>query len=275
MNQHSLKTSFHDRVYAMLIALLILGGAFVAMLFGLWLSSQVFARPRAVSVELVPRGDGAGTDVADQVDPDVLAPGSEFEQDEATLLETMESVMDIVSKNSALFSDASPVDDALLMPGGKQGDGRTRGEGLGQAGRIRRWEFNFERAISVNEYAAMLDFFGIELGILRPGGTVVYASKLAAARPVVREGASAEEQRYYMTWLKGDRENADRELLEKAGVDHQGRFILKFLPRQLEAELEEMEKTRAGNREQEIKSSFFRVSQEGGQYKFYLYRQVF
>ena len=270
-----MKTSFYDRASSMLLALLILGGAGVAIMFGLWLSSQVLARPTAVPVTLVPRGDGAGVEDTDEIDPNVIEPGLEFEKNEPTLLDALEAVVNIVSKNSTVFSDTSPMDDSLLAPGGKQGDGRTRGEGLGLAGRVRRWEFNFDRAVNVNEYAAMLDSFGIELGVLRPGGRVIYISQLAADKPRVREGASSEEKRYYMTWLKGDRENADRELLDKAGVDHQGRFILKFLPIPLEEELYAMEKDRAKEREPEIKSSFFRVIQEGGKYKFYLYRQVF
>ncbi len=266
-----MKTTFHERASSMLIALLILGAVIVAVMFGLWLSAQVFARPTAVPVTLVPRGDGAGDENADESDPNVLEPGLEFEQNEPTLLDALESVVDIVSKNSTIFSETAPADDLILLPGGKQGDGRVRGEGIGQAGRGRRWEFNFDRAVGVNEYATMLD----SLGILLPGGKVIYVSQLSADQPRVREGASEEENRYYMTWLKGDRENADRELLEKAGVDHQGRIILKFLPLPLEAELAEMERSRAGAREPEVKGSFFRVSQEDGKYKFYLYRQAF
>ena len=270
-----MKTTFYDRFSSMLIALLILGGVTVAIMFGLWLSAQVLARPTAVPVSLVPRGDGAGMDDADEVDPNVLEPGMEFEKDEPTLLNMLETVENIVSKNSAVFSDTSPMDDSLLLPGGKQGDGRTKGHGPGLAGRIRRWEFNFDRVMTVDEYATMLDSFGIELGVLRPGGKVVYVSRLSEETPLVREGVSAEENRYYTTWIDGDRENADRELLDKAGVDHRGRIILKFLPPQLEAELAAMEKAKAGDREPNIKGSYFRVVREDGKYKFFLYNMVF
>lgn len=270
-----MKISFYDRFSSMLIALLILGGVAVAVMFGLWLSAQVFARPMAVPVSLIPRGEGAGMDDAEQVDPNVLDPGEEFEQNEPSFLDVLEAVENIVSKNSAVFSDTSPMDDSLLLPGGKQGDGRTKGHGVGLPGRVRRWEFNFDRSVTIDEYAKMLDSLEIELGVLRPGGKVLYASRLSESIPAVREGVSAEENRYYTTWLKGDRENADRELLDKAGVEHHGRLILKFLPRQLEAELELMEKTKAGKREPEIRSSFFRVIREDGKYKFFLYNQVF
>ncbi len=271
-----MRTTFHDKVSSLLIALLILGGVVVAVMFGLWLSAQVFAKPRAVAVALVPQGDGSGMEDVEEFDANVLTPSSEFVQEETTLLEDLEAVVDLVAKNPAIFSESALMDDSLLLPGGKSGDGRTRGDGIGQAGRKRRWEFNFEQAVGVDEYARMLDSFGIELGILQEGGKVIYVSQLATDRPRVREGASVEEKRYYMTWLKGDREMADRELLDKAGVDHQGRFVLKFLPFPLEAELEAMEKSRAGVREQALKGSFFRVIQEEeGNYKFYLYHQVF
>ncbi len=171
-----MKTTFYERTTSMLIALLLLGGAVVAIMLGLWLSAQVLARPVAVPVTLVPRGDGAGDEAAEE-DPNVLEPGPEFVQEESTMLEPLETVVDIVSKNAAIFSETAPMDDSLLA-GGKSGDGRTRGKGLGLAGPVRRWEFNFDRAVGVAEYAKMLDFFGIELGVLQPGGKVIYVAQL-------------------------------------------------------------------------------------------------
>ncbi|MDR0869430.1 MAG: hypothetical protein LBN39_01410 [Planctomycetaceae bacterium] len=271
-----MRTTFYDRAAAMLLALLILFGTCVAVLLGLYLSSQVFGRTLAVPVALVPAGDGGGTGEADEADPNVTEPGMEAAEDRETSPEdSLESVVDIISTNPAFHSAVTVPDDALLIPGGKRGDGRVRGDGNGASGRIRRWEVNLLRDASVDEYAKMLDFFGIELGILKPGGKVIYISQLSAVKPVVREGNSADEQRYYLTWLKGDSENADRELLDRAGVDHRGKLVIKFLPAELENDLAAQEQQFAKERLNDVRGSFFRVDNAGGKYKFVLYNQLY
>lgn len=266
-----MKINLYDKTASMLIALLILGGGGVAVLLGLWLSGQVFGRPTAVPVSLVPVGDGAGTSEDDPFDPNVLEPGMEFETDEPSILESLESVIDVISDRADLYSDVAPGDD-LLTPGARRGDGRTKGSGTGLAGQARRWEVRFEQG-TTDQYAAMLDFFGIELGVLMPGGKVRCVSRLSSDRPVVREIDSSDEKRYYLTRLKGDTENADRELLAKANVPSEGRLILKLLPPELERELAEMERRRAGDRV--VKGSFYRVVPDGTKYRFDLYYQVY
>lgn len=270
-----MKTTPFDRATSLLLALLLLLGGGVGILFALWLTAQALARPTAVPVEMVDLGDGAGTDAADDYDPDVLQPGFELEENEPTLLESLETVVNIVSENEAVFSEAAPSEDVLLVPGGRRGDGRTRGEGTGLAGPPRRWQVNFGSGMTVKEYAAMLDSFGIELGVLVPGGKVLCVSNLAAAKPTVRELDSGNEKRYYLTQLKGDTDAADREILEAAGVEHRGRLVLKFLPAALEAELKRLETDFAKGREKQVKGSFFRVVPDDKKYRFEIYNQVF
>lgn len=261
----------------MLIALLILVGSGVAILSMVWFSSLVWGGARAVPVALMLRGDGAGTSETDSDDPDVFEPGVTFETDQSSLLETIESIDNIVSERAALFSDASPDDDLALIPGGKQGDGRMKGDGSGLAGPPRRWEVEFGHGMTVEEYAAVLDYFGIELAVLRPGGKVVYVSQLATPTPSIREGGSKEEKRYYLTWLKGNTESADRELLVRAGVPSDDRLILKFLPPPLEAELQqqEFEYAKRHHHSAPVKGSFFRVLRDGDAYRFHLYYQLY
>lgn len=270
-----MKTTSYDRMASLLVSLLLLLGSMVAILFGLWFSMKILAPPRAVPVQLVPLGDGAGFEDYDEYNPEVVQPGLEFEEETPSFLEELDTVVDVIAENDAIFSDASPMDESRLLPGGKIGDGRTRGEGTGLAGRKRRWEFQFGRNTTAEQYAAMLDFFGIELGVLEPGGRVRYASRLSSAKPTVREGNSADEQRYYMTWIKGDTESADRELLDKAGIANHGRLVIKFIPPELEAELENREQQEAGARFPGLKSSFFRVLPDGNGYRFELYHQLF
>ncbi len=270
-----MKTTLYDRVASFLVALLILLGGGVGILFALWLTAQAMARPTAVPVEMLDIGEGAGTDAADEYDPDVLRPGLEFEEEEPTLLESLETVVNIVAKNESVFSESAPSEDMLLVPGGRRGDGRTKGEGTGLAGPPRRWQVHFGSGMTVKEYAAMLDSFGIELGVLKPGGKIDCVSRLSAPKPRVRELNSGEEKRYYLTQIKGETEAADREILDVAGVDHTGRLILKLLPPELEAELQRLEAAFAKGRDRPVKASFFRVIQEGQKYRFEIYNQVF
>lgn len=268
-----MKLSLYERVASLLIALLILLGGTVTILLGLWLSAQALARPHAVPVTLVPVGDGAGTSEDDPFDANVLHPGLEFEQEESSILESLDAVVDIVSENAALFSDATSAEDMQWTPGARMGDGRTRGSGEGRPGPPRHWEVRFGQGTTVDEYAEMLDSFGIELGVLRPGGKVVYLSKLSSPIPTVREGNSGNEKRYYLTQVKGDTDAADRELFAKANVPVGNGLILKFLPPALEAELLSQEKLRAGNRTS--RGSFFRARQDGRSYRFELYNQIY
>ena len=260
----------------MLIALLILGGVAVSLLFAFWLSSQIFRRQLAVPVTLVSSGDAAGFDDGEAFDPNIIDLGSPFEGDEQTLQESFESVANIVATNAALFSDISPFDESLLTSGGRRGDGRTKGDGIGRSGgQPRRWEFLFEKGITVPEYARILDFFGIELGVLLSGGKVVYVSNLAAAKPTVREGATVDEKRYYLTWAKSDTDAADREILEKAGIVNREGLILKFLSATLESELETMEQGTEGARAGNIRMTSFGVKRQESVPTFFVLDQAY
>ena len=112
------------------------------------------------------------------------------------------------------------------------GTGRGgRGTGRGRKGISRNWEMQFAKGNTLNVYAKQLDFFKIELGIRRPGNKIEYASNLASRRPKKRVGSTDQEKRYYLTWRRGNLQEADRELLNKAGIDPGRSPIFKFLPR--------------------------------------------
>ncbi len=269
-----MKASTYDKVSSMLIAWLILAIVAVLVLFALWLSMQVFQRPLAVPVELLPVGEGGGLDSGAEFDPNVIDPGDpNVVQESLTLQETFQSVVNIVSSNAALFSDVSPLDDALLTEGGKRGDGRTKGNGIGKAGRPRRWEFFFDKGITVPEYARLLDELGIELGVLKPGGRVVYVSQLAAPKPIVREGASEDETRYYLTWTKSSADSGDKEILEKVGIE--GGLILKFLSQETERYLQTLELEKAGDRRLMIHQTAFTIQRTPEGPKFVVFEQTY
>jgi hypothetical protein len=256
-----IKTTTYDKAASLLIAVLFLIGSTVAVLGGLWLSGMVWEKVNMVPVSLMPMGDESDSDEEEAAE--------QSELEEESIVEQLEIVMDLINKNADEFTAA--YDDSLVP--GKYGDGR--GKGTGNKGGGRRLEITFEKGMTTAEYAKMLDFFKIELGVLQHGGKVVYVSKLSEKKPTVREGKSEDEQRYYLTWVQGEQERAERELLDRAGVNHKGQLILKFLTPELETEIATQEIERAKGQQGKIRASFFRVDQVGDGYKFVLYDQLY
>ena len=265
----------YEKAASLVITLLILIGSAALLLFGIWLTTSFLkGQPEPVAVQLF---DGEGTGVNDdaEFDPDVTTPGNEFETEEMTLQQALQ-IVDTLSANASMFADPAQVDENILLPGGTKGDGRTKGDGDGRG--KRHWEFVFQTGITAAEYARQLDFFGIELGVLLPGGKVAYASKLSARKPEVKYGASETEKRFYLTWLKGDLQAVEREILAKAGIEHEGKLILKFLPQPLEMKLAEMEAVQAGSQRDKLRATHFGIrakpNSKAGEYEFFVMNQV-
>jgi hypothetical protein len=152
--------------------------------------------------------------------------------------------------------------------------------GPGKSGfpREQRWFVRFSEGSTLNEYARQLDFFGIELGALLPGGRMVYLSDVTSDRPKVREATSgADEQRLYMTWQGGERRKADLELFRKAGVDIAGGIVFHFYPPATEAMLARLERDYRNRPADQIRRTYFvvRPGAAAGQYAFEVTRQSY
>ena len=267
-------TSPYEKAASVVITLLILVGATALILFGIWLTSSLFERHSPpVAVQLY--DEGTGVDDNTEFDPDVLNPGENVDTDEMTLLDALQ-IVDTLAANPSMFTDPAALDENILLPGGTQGDGRTKGDGDGRG--KRHWEFVFQSGITATEYARQLDFFGIELAVLQPGGKVAYVSNLTARTPSVRYGASDMEKRYYLTWLKGDLQTVEREILTKARVEHDEKLILKFLPPQLETQLAEMEAVKAETQRDLVRATHFGIRLKNrtrtDEYEFFVMNQV-
>ena len=162
-----------------------------------------------------------------------------------------------------------------MAKGGPGGDGRSAGFGPGRPGKPRHWEVTFLEGNTANTYARQLDFFKIELGVLFPGNRVEYARNVSRATPDKRTGNADEEKRYYLTWQKGGLREAEVELLGKAGITAGDRPIIKFIPRELEIKLMELEKQRAGRNQNRIRATYFAIRPKGSGYEFYVRDQTY
>ncbi len=271
LRTYRLYVSRYDRVAGMLIALVILIGVAVLGLLIVWLSSRIFAGQVAVPVVLEEIGTGEGP----------LGEGAELELPNAETLdreeplwqETLAAVADAVAARQAVLAD--PALSEEIESGGRS-EGRRGGSGLGEGtGGRRRWEVRFGKGNTLLTYARQLDFFRIELGVLTPDGKVEYASNLSDPKPKRRTGPAKQEKRYYLTWQTGGLQQADIELLVRAGITTKGRLILKFLPAELEAQLATMEKAHAGQQAGNVRTTRFGIRPDASGYKFYVMDQTY
>jgi hypothetical protein len=269
-----LSVSSYDRVASLLIALLILVGVSVTMLFIVWYSNQVWVGQEDVAIEFIeplPAGGplGEGNDLEE--------PGDEEVEDlqEPEVEEMLDAVTDAISSQTATLEALEG--DARASNKGKGGGGGGGPGGAGTADIIPRWErwqILFTTS-TLDVYAKQLDSFGIELGVLGGGSpTIDYAFNLAKRRPETRKGKGEDEERIYMMWKQGALKAADKQLLSRAGISTSGKTHVQFYPPPTEQLLFKAEHDH--NPELsilDIEKTVFGVKLQGGKYIFHVLEQ--
>jgi hypothetical protein len=270
---YGMKVSRYERVASLLIALLILIGAAVLIVFLLWLTSQVFASSKSVPVQLQEIGEGGG--LGESMDLEVEEIGLETDLEDPEFKDTLATIADAVALKTSVLEDPTFLDNLEKGVGGRKGDGRTAGFGSGKPGKPRHWEVQFIQGNTLKTYARQLDFFEIELGVLLPDNKVEYAYNLSQSPPSRRSGAADQEKRYYLTWRQGSLQEADRELLALVGIQGEGRLVLKFIPPEVEMKLVTLERERAGDDVDKIRATTFQIRAQQGGYTFYVVKQTY
>jgi hypothetical protein len=275
---HLLKVSRYEHVASVLLAMLISLGSFVLVTLIAWLASRNYTSQVAVPVKMEQIGDqeeapwGPGNDIEPP-------PGGGGDTTEEEPEQVLNAVADSVTSRAAMLEETvlggagqGGPDEGGIGPGGGKGRGGG-GTGRGRQGKPRRWEVMFDKGLTLEAYAQQLDYFGIELGVLRPNNQVEYAFNLARTRPSSRKGAADQEKRYYLTWKKGDLQQADRTLLSRAGVQVGRSLILKFLKPETEQEIYALEQAHANGRK--VRATVFGVRKGNKKpYEFYVIRQT-
>jgi len=280
-----LKVSAYDNVASLLIALLILVGFFVLLMFIIWLTGRLLFTQTPIPVELLEyagRGDHAAG-----FERDLEEPGMEEmeELNEPQIEATLEAVTDLVTSQAAAF-DAVEMSAAASSKGSGMGDSRPPGPlGEGVTDVIppwERWEIRFSTT-GRDVYARQLDFFKIELGAAGGGSPKVdYAFNLAKRpRPDKKSGDPGDEKRIYMSWQQGGGQMAvfDRQLIAQAGIKTDRRMILQFYPKETERllySLEVQEARKKGHTDpREFLKTIFGVRAARRGYEFYVIDQYF
>jgi hypothetical protein len=245
------------------------------MLFMVWWDSRV-TLPMKELVMLVENPAGRG-DNAEGFERDFEPPGAEEVEAlvEPTIQDTITAVTDAVSTVAASLETVVSNSNATTVGSGK-GDSRPagpEGEGDDIVPRSERWQLNFA-AKDLNTYAQQLDFYKIELGAL--GGSQIqgvdYASNVSGT-PKIRRGKSDDEKRLYFMWTTtSPLEKFDRQLLQKAGIPLPGRQMLKFLEKDFENLLANIEldyaKKNGHQSVTEIAKTIFESQSAGSGYQF-------
>ena len=230
-DREKLRISRFDIVSSLFMALILFLGAFVLMLFIVWLlSGKPKPKPIAPIIE-----NPAGTQNPEGFERDFEPPGAEEveELQEPTLADTIEAVTDAVSTVAASLTTSDTAAVASTSGTG-QGDSRPRGpEGEGDdiIPRYERWQLNFQ-ANNRKAYAQQLDFYHIELGAFGGGVQGIdTASNLSGSPKKTHNPKPKEEKRLYFSWKTATPLlQYDRQLLQQAGVALGGRNIVRFIP---------------------------------------------
>ena len=140
--------------------------------------------------------------------------------------------------------------------------------------RHQRWEIDLEGK-SLAAYSKQLDFFGIEIGAFDLKTQIVaYASKFTGDKPTSRTARASLDKRFNMGWQSGPLQEADRDLLRRAGIKIEGKVIRQFYSAATETMLAQLEHKYAPDREvNEIRKTKFVVRPAEGGYEFVVVEQ--
>ncbi|MEM1067418.1 MAG: hypothetical protein AAGG48_02270 [Planctomycetota bacterium] len=274
--REKLRISRFDIITSFFMALILFIGTFVLMLFIIWLTSR-WSFPSEPIKPIIEEPAGRGEN-PEGFERDFEPPGAEEVEElmEPTLQDTIEAVTDAVSTVAAALvtSDTQAV---ATTSGTGAGDSRPPGppgEGADIIPRYERWQLNFT-ARDLRTYAVQLDFYKIELGAI--GGSIQgvdVAKNLAAGRPsTYRVVDTASEKRLYFMWNSpSPLMQFDRQLLQQAGVSLPNRQMLKFIPKDLENQLAQIELDYSASKGYpsvtQIAKTVFESKSDGSGYKF-------
>jgi len=286
--RNQLRVSAYDRVSSWLVSCLFVTCRTVGSLLLIYSTRRFILQDVTLPVTPVESGGGGTGGLGGSPGDANDAPGVEEASANSTepqIEDTLSALSTAVSQRTATLADEQ-IDIGIEPNQGKGGDNRTPGFGGGRGGGVGggigsgfgkgrggpgepRREIRFEPQ-TLLEYAQWLDYFKIELGVLNPqDNKVYYAYNLSQAKPGVRTGDPASEQRLFMNPTDSQFAALDRQLCQKAGIADKGPIILQFYPPDAQSILYTLERKYAGARKPEtIRGTVFRVKHTGNRFEF-------
>jgi hypothetical protein len=270
-----LKPTLYERVLSLLLSLVIFGCVVVGFLGAIWLTNQVWGSPAPlVPTEILLEDPGGDLEGDPDTPEEAFTPTTIQEWIETEVVEqVVENVTQVLAQTPVLAEPEALVDPlaAYQGPVGR----RPFGSGPGVRGlpRQERWIITYPPEQSLQEYAQLLDSFGIELGVFA-GKQFYIISRLSSPTPQAKQADPRQERRLYFTWRTGERQKADYQLAQKAGLQEIV-AVVQLIPPELEKQLAELERKYKGKRPDQILSTRFRVRRAGpGKWEFYVASQL-
>ena len=284
----AIKVSPYDRAVSSLSALLVLCGSVVMLMFMVWIGSQVRKPKTGVPVTPIIVDEETGGFEHGVLGENIELPGPVTgdlgfggEAPAPEMQQTLEAVASVIAMHAPQLDDPLPKEETKWSTGGvggSRGTGNAPALGLGGGSgggvrRSQRWAIEYQKGGSLAAYAAQLDFFKVELGIIGGSNEIEYAGNLAKPVPDKRKGPGDKEERLYFSWRDGTLQQADRELVARAGIQHGGRLVVQFYPPETEnflatIEMQYLQKKYPGRSIKTVRQTRFSVRPEGAGYTF-------
>ncbi len=269
-HHYRLEVNSFDRTTSLLVSLLLLIGTTVTVMVIVFLFRTF--RPEQEPARLIPISKPRGEPIKGY-EEEIEPPGLEDAPEDVPpqLQETLKELTNAITNKTALLANESFVADTLAGKGAGPGNKNYDGDG-GEGGTDPPKELRFE-ARSDADYAAMIDFFGGELGVLdRRANKIYYASKWSQAKPILREGNPGDEKRFYFRATGPPLLPIEVRLARKAKIMKAGALLLVFYPDKVAHDIYAKEQARAREfgrtKLEEIDRTVFRVEKKGRIYRF-------
>ncbi len=268
---YRLQASNVDRAQSLVVALLVLLGAAVAVLVIIFLFRKFNpekAVPDLIPINTAPRGEKPkGT--ADDIEPPGLEDAPELNEPE--LQETLKELTAALTSKTALLDDNVFNTEKQAGRGTGQGSIDGTGNTPGGGGNAPPKELRFEPQ-SMDDYAAMLDYFGVTLAVLDPRSKrIYYAKNLTAPKKTTWDEPYSPPQTFYFIARGAPLQPLEIELARKAGIMKVGATLITLWPEEKAQDIyrKEQEWMHSKGRKSidEIEKTFYRVEKKGREYE--------
>jgi hypothetical protein len=132
---------------------------------------------------------------------------------------------------------------------------------------------------SLQDYAAMLDYFGAKLVVLEPkANRIHYATNLSHKVPITRDEAYSPPRDFYFAARGAPLKPLEIELARKAGIMKAGGVLLTFWPDEAAHQIYELERElmeRNGRTPAQVEKTIYRVEKVGREYKLRIEEQIY
>lgn len=271
--------SSFDQLNAALIAMIVLIGFLVTVLFMLWFTSVFdFSKRTAVQMTYL---EPAGNEKPEGFEDDVLEPGvEEFPEVETPQLkDALEAVTDAVSSIRANLEKRDG-DAAEMGKGGGYGS-REGGPGSGNSNVVpeyKRWQIEYE-SNDINVYAQQLGYFDITIGCVHKiDNDILLVQNIGNGAQVKTSDRKTQGKTLRFGHTKRRMLEWDKQLSKRAGVNINDRLMTQFYPMKTrvllrnveQAHLEKMRKTLP-----DVRQTVFKVIPSGAGFEYQVEDMLF